>query len=108
MSVGIKLLKEDTYHRIFKHYYASYCGDIRIQDERIWNYTLRHRGVIYYGTSFLRVLDNDAMIKVDENTVDVSTSNDGIRINADVNAAFQIIRKFFQILSLTCKQKFVA
>ena len=104
-----KTLKEDTYHRIFKQLPIH-----RIVE--ILDYKTREYGIILHvteeshtsGTSFW---DDELPTptyydKSRRKHRGCFISNDGIRINADVNAAFQIIRKVFPDIQFDMQTKF--
>ncbi len=103
-----KTLKEDTYHRIFKQLPIH-----RIVE--MLEYKTKEYGIILHvteeshtsGTSFL---DDELPTptyydKSRRKHRGCFISNDGIRINADVNAAFQIIRKVFPDIEFNMQTK---
>lgn len=103
-----KTLKDDTYHRIFRQLPIH-----RIVD--ILEYKTKEYGIKLYvteeshtsGTSFL---DDELPTptyydKSRRKHRGCFISNDGIRVNADVNAAFQIIRKVFPDIQFDVQTK---
>lgn len=103
-----KTLKNDTYHRIFKQLPIH-----RIVE--ILEYKTKEYGIILHvteeshtsGTSFL---DDELPTptyydKSRRKHRGCFISNDGTRINADVNAAFQIIRKIFPDIEFNMQTK---
>ena len=104
-----KTLKEDTYHRIFKQLPVHRIVEILEYKTKEYGITLHVTEESHTsGTSFW---DDELPTptyydKSRRKHRGCFISNDGIRINADVNAAFQIIRKVFPDIEFDLKTKF--
>lgn len=104
-----KTLKEDTYHRIFKQLPVHRIVEILEYKTKEYGITLHVTEESHTsGTSFL---DDELPTptyydKSRRKHRGCFISNDGIRINADVNAAFQIIRKIFPNIEFDLQIKF--
>lgn len=103
-----KTLKEDTYHRIFKQLPVHRIVEILEYKTKEYGITLHVTEESHTsGTSFL---DDELPTptyydKSRRKHRGCFISNDGIRINADVNAAFQIIRKVFPNIDFEIQTK---
>lgn len=103
-----KTLKEDTYHRIFKQLPVHRIVEILEYKTKEYGITLHVTEESHTsGTSFL---DDELPTptyydKSRRKHRGCFISNDGIRINADVNAAFQIIRKIFPDIKFNMQTK---
>lgn len=103
-----KTLKNDTYHRIFKQLPIHRIVEILDYKTKEYGITLHVTEESHTsGTSFL---DDELPTPTYYNKSrrkhrGCFISNDGIRINADVNAAFQIIRKVFPNIDFEIQTK---
>ena len=104
-----KTLKNDTYHRIFKQLPIHRIVEILEYKTKEYGITLHVTEESHTsGTSFL---DDELPTptyydKSRRKHRGCFISNDGIRINADVNAAFQIIRKIYPNIQFDLQTKF--
>lgn len=104
-----KTLKEDTYHRIFKQLPVHRIVEILEYKTKEYGITLHVTEESHTsGTSFW---DDELPTptyydKSRRKHRGCFISNDGVRINADVNAAFQIIRKVFPDVEFDMQTKF--
>ena len=104
-----KTLKNDTYHRIFKQLPIHRIVEILEYKTKEYGITLHVTEESHTsGTSFW---DDELPTptyydKSRRKHRGCFITNDGVRVNADVNAAFQIIRKVFPDIEFDLKTKF--